>query len=159
MSKEMMKLRGFSRVQIVKKGGKIVGDSGWCGPNQVTLQGFEGILYSIGPGDEPSYRLNSLALGTGGVPASNATALAGELSNTAGATLRVALASISHIGSKTKRYYGTINPMLIGAGSNISNIGLFFSSEPNRIFAGNTYASSALASNQSVYFTYDIQLG
>jgi hypothetical protein len=121
MSKELMKLRGFSHVQIVAKGGKIVGDSGWCGPNQVTLQGFEGILYDIGITPEPSYQIQSLGLGTGGVPASNAMALAGELSNTAAATLRVALAGISHIGSKTKRFYGTINPMLIGAGSNISH--------------------------------------
>jgi hypothetical protein len=46
--------------------------------------------------------------------------------------------------------------MAIGAGSNISNIGIF-AGTPNAIFAGNTYASSALASNQSVYFTYDLQ--
>ena len=150
--KEFMKLRGFSRVQIVKKGGKIVGDSGWCGPNQVTLVGFFGMCGLI------AGWLQSLALGTGGVPASNATALAGELSNTAGATLRFAK-SDSYIGSKTLRYYGTVNPMAIGAGSNISNIGIYPSTESNSLAAGNTYASSALASNQSVYFTYDLQFG
>jgi hypothetical protein len=156
MSKEFMKLRGFSRVQIVKKGGKIVGDSGWCGPNQVTLAGFKFLGYGVfATVSNAQYR--SIALGTGGVPASNATALEGELSDTAAATLRI-LDYYSNIGSKTHRHYGTFDPMAIGAGSNISNIGIF-AGTPNAIFAGNTYASSALASNQSVYFTYDIQMG
>jgi hypothetical protein len=157
MSKEFAKIRGFSRVQIVKKGGKIVGDSGWCGPNQVTLDGF----YYLGRGIFLSALGTfavSIGLGTGGVPASNATALAGELSNTAGATLRV-MRNISYIDSKTHRLYGTINPLAIGAGSNISNIGIFFEAVTNSLFAGNTYASSALASNQSCYYTYDIQMG
>lgn len=155
MFKETMKLRGFSRVQIAGKSGKIVGDSGWCGPNQVTLTGF----YYLGYNALVSgvFLAKSLGLGTGGMPASNATALAGELKNTAAATLRVAF-GYSVIGSKTHRAFGTINPMAIGAGSNIANIGIFFSTYTNMLFAGNTYASSALASNQSVYYTYDIQL-
>lgn len=156
MSKEMMKLRGFSRVRIAQKSGKIVGDSGWCGPNQVTLNGFYKLLQGIFR-TVVATEAEKLALGTGGVPASNATALVGELSNTAGVTLRFAR-QYSEIGSKTFRHYGTVNPMAIGAGSNIANIGIMFGNITNSLFAGNTYASSALASNQSVYFTYDIQV-
>ena len=33
---EGLKIEGFPRVRITEDAGKIVGDSGWVGPNQVT---------------------------------------------------------------------------------------------------------------------------
>ena len=64
MTKEPIKLQGFSRVQI-EQDGKIVGDSGWTGPNQVTDLGYRDFLVcALGSSNTSSY-IGYAALGTG----------------------------------------------------------------------------------------------
>ena len=82
-------------------------------------------------------------------------------------TQRLALASTVYSarstsdGSGTLWLYGTYSSTdnFMTASANISNIGLYNASAAGTLFAGNTYASSQLSSNQDVNYTYQLQLG
>ena len=152
------------RVHIVDPDGSITGDSGWC-KNQTTALGLQNFLAGAMAGSAGSKQIAYMALGTGGLVATTGTTLPGEIM---GSTQRVTVASsfssrTTTGGSCTQWFYATFNSansFLTGAGSNLSNIGLYAATTTNdTLFAGNTYASSACASNQSVNATYQIQLG
>lgn len=159
--KSKSKIKGMFRVQLTEDG-KIVGDSGWK-QNQITNDGFNSYLVSqLGTGLTGS-KISHVALGTGGAPASNATTLSGEVStNGSGSVVRAAVTAATSSSSKTLRNTATFSSAnsFITATANISNIGLFGVSGPTTasgtLFAGNTYTSSALATNQNVNITYDI---
>jgi hypothetical protein len=147
-----VKLKNFSRVQIVNETGEIVGDSGFVGPNTVVNLGFnQYLVMSLGSLSGSKY-ISYMALGTGGTIATDATALAGEVGT------RTAVTAASSSSSKTLRLTATFAAGWHTSASahNISNIGLFNTSSSGTIFAGNTYASSSCASNQAVNATYDI---
>ena len=155
VTKEGVKIHGFSRVQLAE-GGKIVGDSGWCGPNQVTNLGFLNYLVHLLGNSAGSSQIGFLALGTGGAPASNATTLPNEIS---ASTKRKAV-TYANVASTTAQFTATFGSTdsFLAASSNISNIGLFaLTTTDNQIFAGNTYASSQCSTNQDVYATYQIR--
>ena len=152
--KDSIKVKGSFRLQI-NEDGKIVGDSGWH-KNQITNLGFNQYLVSlIGNIGTPKY-VTHIALGTGGVPAASATSLAGE----ADVAKRAAVTAATSSGSKTCRFTATFNSSdsFVTATKNISNIGLFNTSAQTTgtMFAGNTYASSSVATNQAINVTYDI---
>lgn len=158
---EPMKIKGMFRVQL-EEDGRIVGDSGWK-TNQITNLGFNNYLVkSLGTG-LGGVPVSHAALGTGGAPAASDTTLAGEVStNGSGSVVRAALTAATSSGSKTLRNTATFSSAnsFITASANISNIGLFGVSGPTTasgtLFAGNTYTSSACATNQNVNVTYDI---
>jgi hypothetical protein len=154
-NKDLAKIQGFSRVQI-EEDGNIVGDSGWCGPNQVTNLGFTYYLADLIGKSSSSLQIAHAALGTGGAPATDAVVLAGEIS---GSTKRQAV-TYANVASTTAQFTATFsssNSFLAGA-SNISNIGLFNgTTTTNTLFAGNTYASSSCNTNQNVNVTYQIR--
>jgi len=152
--KDGIKIQGFSRVQITEEG-KVVGDSGFVGPNQITNVGFLNYLCHVLGASAGSRLVAFIALGTGGTIASNATALAGEITSS---TQRVA-PTYANVGSTTAQWTATFSSsasFLAGA-SNLSNIGLFNSSAENSIFCGNTFASSSCNTNQNVNVTYQIR--
>ena len=154
MSKDGTMIQGFSRVQI-EEDGKIVGDSGFIGPNQITNVGFLNYLCHLLGNSAGSRQVAFIALGTGGAPASDATGLAGEIMSS---TQRKA-PTYANVGSTTAQFTATFasgDSFLTGT-SNLSNIGLFNSSAENSMFAGNTYASSSCATNQSCNVTYQIR--
>jgi hypothetical protein len=107
-----------------------------------------------------------MALGTGGAPASTDTVLAGEVfhKSTNATTNSRAAVSTSVVASATAQFtaaFASANSFLT-ASANISNIGLFNSyltslANVGTLFAGNTFASSACATNQSVNATYQIR--
>lgn len=142
-------LRGFFRVNIVDPDGKVKGDSGWL-ENQITTEGRRNVARLIG-GLSGSSAWSHAALGTGGVPASNATSLAGEVE------ARTAVSAATN-GSTSVQFLATFG----SAGSfvtntqNISNIGLFPAATGSTLMAGNTFASSSCATNQNVNMTYTI---
>lgn len=147
-----MKVRGFFRVQITEDGKGVMGDSGWK-ENQVTNLGIRQYLVdwlSSGAGKSVTH----MALGTGGAPASNDTSLAGEVQ------VRQAVSS-SIVASGTAQFTGAFASAnsFVTASANISNIGLFNTSTAGAgtLFAGNTFASSSCATNQSVNATYQIR--
>jgi len=155
------KVVGMFHVQI-EEDGRIVGDSGWR-RNQITNLGFnEYLVKSLGTSLTGS-KISHAALGTGGAPAASDTTLSGEVStNGSGSVVRAALTAATSSGSKTLRNTATFSSAnsFITASANISNIGLFGVSGPTTasgtMFAGNTYTSSTVATNQSVNVTYDI---
>ena len=152
--KDGIKIQGFSRVQITEEG-KVVGDSGFVGPNQITNVGFLNYLCHVLGASAGSRLVAFIALGTGGTIASNATALAGEITSS---TQRVA-PTYANVGSTTAQWTATFSSsaaFLAGA-SNLANIGLFNSSAENSIFCGNTFASSSCNTNQNVNVTYQIR--
>lgn len=155
-SKDGVKVKGCFRLQIVEdKDGKphIVGDSGWR-YNQVTNLGFNQYLVSALGSIAGSKYVSHMAIGTGGAPAASDTALTGEQS------VREAVTAATSSGSKTVRFTATFASAdsFVTASKNISNIGLFNTSTAagGTLFAGNTYTSSACATNQNVNATYDV---
>lgn len=146
-----IKIRGFFRVQIKNQDGSLFGDSGWC-KNNVTNEGIRHFLARALGALAGSSQIGSAALGTGGAPADGDTTLAGEL----GENVRAAVTAATS-GSTSVQFTGTFDSAnsFATASRNISNIGLF-AGAGGTLFAGNTYTSSACATNQNVQFTYRI---
>lgn len=153
MAQETVKARGFFKLDIVNPDGSVATKGAWR-ENQIVNTGYQDMLMYLLAGSAGSLRPSHAALGTGTVPASNATTLAGELTETAG---RMALTTGTS-GSKTVVYTFTLASGVIAAASTIQNVGLFSGSTQGggTMFAGNTYATSSLATNQAVNGTYNI---
>lgn len=160
-----MKVRGFYRLQLTEdKNGKeiIVGDSGW-NENAVTNDGFNNYLIKTLGALSGSAQISHMSLGTGTQPGVSATSLPGEVStNGSGSVVRSAVTAATVAGSRTAQFTATFSSAasFLTAAANISNVGLFNVSGPTTasgtVFAGNTYASSACATNQNVNATYNI---
>ncbi len=148
-----IKAKGFFRLKIMEDG-RVVGDSGWE-PNQIVDNGFQQFLMYAIIASAGSKTATHAAIGTGTVPGASATTLPGELTDAAGC--RCALTTGTS-GSKTVSFTFTLNSNVITAGRTIQNVGLFNGSTTSAgtMFAGNTYATSALATNQAVNGTYAI---
>lgn len=149
-----IKVRGMFRVQIEDPDtGEIVGDSGFK-ENLVTNEGFNNFLVKQLGTSLTGSKLSHMAIGTGGAPNATDTTLSGEQS------VREALTAATSSGSKTLRCTATFasQDSFVTASKNISNVGLFGTSTAagGTLFAGNTYTSSACATNQNVNVTYDI---
>lgn len=162
LAQEGIKIRGFYRIQIVDDSGMVVGDSGYK-ENAVVNLGFNNYLVKTLGAVSGSAQVSHMALGTGGAPAASDTSLSGEVStNGSGSVVRSAVTAATSSTSKTMRFTATFSSAnsFITASANISNVGLFNVSGPTTasgsLFAGNTYTSSACATNQNVNATYDI---
>lgn len=153
-NKDGIKVKGFYRLQIQESDNgkmKVVGDSGWV-ENTVTNYGFEqAIATQVGgaAGVPPTH----LALGTGTAPGATDTSLQGEIGATTDGTRMSITTSV--VSSKTLRMTGSLNSAIISAASTIKNIGVFGHSSSGTVMSGNTYATSQLATNQTVNATYE----
>jgi len=152
-------IRGFARVAL-DQNGEIVGDSGWV-ENQVTNAGFAYYLCALVGGTTSSRQLAAVALGTGTVPASNATALPGEITSTNNATAVKRTTFTVSVSDSTKL---RLTATFASGGSHnyqaetIQNIGLFdVTSSTALLCCGVTYATSQWNTNQNVNVTYDLQ--
>jgi hypothetical protein len=155
-SKDKVGIKGFYRLNIMEpdKNGKVkvVGDSGWV-ENTVVNYGFEQITSLVANGTAAGVKPTHLALGTGTAPGVSDTALEGEIDvKTDGSRMTV---STSVVSSKTLRMTGSLNSNIIGGASTIKNIGVFGHSSSGTVMSGNTYATSQLATNQTVNATYE----
>lgn len=155
-----IKIKGMFHLQI-EENGKIVGDSGWQ-ENLITNAGFLNLVNQLGTSLTGS-KISHAALGTGGAPGATDTSQTGEVvTNGSASVVRAALTAATSSTSKTLRHTATFSSAnsFITAAANISNIGLWQTSGPTTasgsLLAGNTYASSALATNQNVNATYDL---
>lgn len=154
-ARDAIRVRGRYRLHIVNPDGTIASDSGWV-DNLVTNVGFQLYLADNIGKSSGSKQVAYVALGTGGAPAATDTTLAGEIM---GSTQRKAV-TYANVSSKTARFTATFasSDSFITASSNISNIGLFATTNTNdTLFAGNTYSSSSLNTNQNVNMTYEIR--
>lgn len=158
MSKETSRIRGMFRLQIQEDDGRIVGDSGWK-ENLITNAGFLNVVNQMGTSLTGS-KISHAGLGTGGAPSASDTTLSGEVLGTGGVVIRAALTAATSSTSKTLRNTATFSSAasFITASANISNVGLFQSSSSGTLLQGNTFSSSALATNQNVNITYDLIL-
>lgn len=157
-----VRMRGFFRIQIHEHDQEdpeappeLVGDSGWQ-ENTITNNGYDLYIARVLAGVSGSSLANYCALGTGTAPAATDTALLGELTDAT--NCRAALTPTT-TGSKTVSYSFNLASSRVTANRTIQNIGLFGTSAVTvgSVFAGNTYATSSLASNQSVSGSYEIR--
>lgn len=153
-------IRGFYRLKIRDENGKIAGDSGWY-ENILTNIGIEKFLHAFS-GTSGTLQVSHISIGTGAVPASDATALPGEgleASKRAAVSLASTVRAASN-GTSTMQFAATLasSDSFITVANNISNIGLFNSITSGSLMAGNTYTSSALATNQNVEMSYQIRM-
>lgn len=150
-----IKARGFFRLQI-NEDGKVVGDSGW-NENAVVNLGFQDYLSATLGAVAGSKQITYAMLGTGTAPAVTDTALNGEITDVAAARCAVTPTTIA---SKTVQFAFTLASNVYTAAKTIQNVGLINHSStvtPGTIFSGNTYATSALATNQAVNGSYQIR--
>lgn len=145
-----IKVKGCFRINI-EENGKIVGDSGWQ-ENIVVNEGFSRFIVQLMLAGANSTRITHVSLGSGGVPSATDTTLAGEHQKRKSV-------SGSEISSKTMRFVATFgsSDSFVTNLATLANIGLFNSSSGGYLFAGNTYSSSQIATNQNVNVTYEIR--
>lgn len=151
-----VKARGFFRLQIQDQSGKVSGDTGWK-QNQVVNLGFQDYLCQTLGGMGGSKTISFAMLGTGTAPAAVDTSLNGEITDVAGTRCAVTPTTIA---SKTVQFAFTLASNVYTAAKTIQNVGLINHSSTataGTIFAGNTYTTSALATNQSVNGSYQIR--
>ena len=150
--KEGIRLRGFYKLQIENQDGSIDGDSGWC-ENITTNLGFQDYIVKNLGKSAGSKQIAYMELGTGGTPNATAVTLPGAIM---GATKKETV-SASLAASSSLELQCTFNSTDRSISYNISNIGLFDTSgAAATLFAGNTYTSSAAATNQNVNATYTL---
>ena len=150
-----MKVRGMYRLQITAPfdENEIVGDSDWI-ENQITNLGIQNYIADCMGGVSGSSLITYAALGTGTAPASNATALPGEITGGTKRTNVTAATTSSNRGGiqYTCTFSSTSN--FLAALSSLNNVGLFGHSSVNSIAAGQTYTQSTCDTNQNVNLTY-----
>lgn len=155
ITKDGITAKGFFRLQI-NENGKVVGDTGWR-KNQVVNLGFQDYLAATLGAVSGSKQITHAMLGTGTAPGTTDTALDGEITDVAG--MRCAVTPTT-IASKTVQCAFTLASNVITAAKTIQNVGLINHSSTataGTIFSGNTYTTSALATNQSVNGSYQIR--
>lgn len=156
--KEQSFVRGFFRLQVMEdRAGRsrIVSDTDWM-ENQITNAGFQSGITSCLGGVSGSSQITYAALGTGTAPAATDTSLNGELTDAAGCRCAVTPTTIA---SKTVQFAFTLASGVITANRTIQNVGLFQTSTTNAgtLYAGQTYATSQLQTNQAVNGTYQLR--
>jgi len=173
MNDTQLKLRGFTKVQIVDPTtGTVVGDSGWK-QNKITSTGFEHMAVGCVSGNPGSITAEGLGLGhftnvnftstqldfdsspsvfNGRILATNANCSSEFVATSNGAILRFHatwLAASNWISQDS-----TINGIGIFNNTNaISNANI----DANKMLAGTTFAESAWSADQEVRATYELK--
>lgn len=172
--KDHVAVRGFFRIRVtegdldkpdslrvigetnVDENGNLI-DDGFL-PNTVTNLGFDQFLCQTLAGMAGSKTVSHMAVGTGGAPAASDTSLSGEITH---ATNDRKTVSPTTVASKTAQFTAAFNSSdsFLTASANLSNVGLFNTSTTaaGTLFAGNTFASSAVATNNNLQVTYQIR--
>jgi hypothetical protein len=156
-TEQMLKVKGCYHLQIEDEKGNIVGDSGPVG-NIVVTEGFRNITRLIANTGTAGTQWSHVNVGTGAAPASNATALPGEVSGTNNTNQRASVTAATSGTSKTLRFTATMASAnsFVTTDESISNVGVFFHSDLASLAAGAAYASSTVGTNQAVNITYDV---
>jgi hypothetical protein len=156
--KDSVTVHGFFRLRIVEeKNGKtvIVGRTPWI-QNLVTNVGFANGIVDCLAGIGGSSQVTYVALGTGTAPGATDVTLNGEITDVAGARCAVTPTNVS---SKTAQFAFTLNSGVYTANHTIQNVGLFQTSTTaaGSLYAGQTYTTSQLQSNQAVNGSYQLR--
>jgi len=156
ITKDSLTAKGFFRLQISEQDGRVSGDSGWR-ENQVVNLGFQDYLCQSLAGMAGSKTVSHAMLGTGTAPGAAATSLDGEITDVAGVRCAVTPTTIA---SKTVQFAFTLASNVYTEAKTIQNVGLINHSstaQAGTIFSGNTYTTSALATNQAVQGSYQLR--
>lgn len=156
---ENIKIEGFFKLHIEDgPTGAIVGDSGWV-QNMITDTGFQHYIVQLMGNSAGSARVSHAALGQGTAPGVTATSLESEVTGSAGAGRKAV--TFSETGSKTAQWVCTFasTDSFVTTTATIKNVGLFSTSTVGggSVFAGNTYNTSTVATNQNVNLTYQVR--
>jgi len=177
-----LKVRGFFRIRVtegdldkpdtlklvgdsgVDADGNLINGDGWL-PNLVTAAGFKEFLALTLAGSAGSKTVSHMGVGTGGAPASNDTTLSGEITHNTNCRVTVAPTTAASGAGYNVSFAGAFNSSasFLTASANLSNVGLFNialssnSQTQGTVFAGNTYASSAVATNNNLQITYAVK--
>jgi hypothetical protein len=155
-------LAGFYRVQIDNGNGKIVGDSGWK-KNLITNSGMQYFLAKLLGKTTGSSQIGYVGLGTGALPATNATSMTGDITGSTKKTSTFAVGYSSRATSTdadTIQFAGTFQSSdnFLAAASTLQCIGLFAESAASAVlFSAGTYATSQCSTNQNVNFSYQVR--
>jgi hypothetical protein len=155
IASDSLQAKGFFRLQVTE-GDKVVGDSGWKS-NVVTTLGKEQYLCrSLGSAAGSKYvSYAMLGMDTAAKSASQ-TALVSELTDALYSRMSVAT-SLTGASSNTIQFAFTLASGLVSTDRTIAEVGLINTDSAGTMFAGNTFASSNLATNQSVNGSYEIR--
>ena len=155
-SSEGITAKGFFRLNILNPDGKVVGDTGWK-KNQVVNLGFQDYLCKTMAGSTGSKVITYGIIGTGTAPGAAATSLNGEITDAAANRCAV---TPTIIASKTVQFAFSLASNVCTEAKTIQNVALINHSSTataGTIFCGNTYVTSALATNQSIAASYQIR--
>ncbi len=155
--KNEIRVKGFFRLQIVDKKGKIVGDSGRI-RNVITNYGWNNCIVPAPLGVAAEVAAFAALGSTAAEVASDASNVLGNVCSATDGTKRfVALTTTAIMSSKTNRvtaaYDGSANSGNVSRA--IQQIGLFVATNPGSMICGQSFASSVLATNQTCNITYD----
>lgn len=160
ITKDDVRAGGFFRIKIGEPDAngrviRVAGDSGFR-KNTIPNLGHQFFLVQALGAIAGSSQLGFAALGTGTAPAQADTALLGELTDAANCRCAI---TPSVVASDTLQCAFTLNSNITTANHTIQNVGLFAASTTaaGTLFAGNTYATSQLQTNQAVNGTYQIR--
>jgi len=151
-------VKGSARLMCVNPDGSLAWKTPWC-HNMVTNEGFDDYICQGLTSTTDAKHLSFMALGTGTAAiVSDATALVGELQNTAGSHTRIGF-TVSVSSSRTLRLYATYvsgSNSHFSAAQTLGCIGLFHTSNSGTMFSALTYATQAISTNQQVNATYQL---
>jgi hypothetical protein len=153
-------VKGFFRLNIINPDGSVGGDTGWK-QNQIVNNGYMYFLQYALASTANALRPNWAAIGSGTLAGAGDTTLNGQLTEIAA---RCALTTGTS-GSKIVQYTFTLNSGTVNENNTISNVGLYYYSSSTQantngtFMAGQTFATSSLATNQAVNGTYQIIFG
>jgi hypothetical protein len=152
----MIKIQGFARIAVYDYGpdgkpGKIASDSGWIGPNQKTNVGFMNYLNYVLGASAGSLLISSACVGTGGTPASSATALGGE-------SMVRRPTTYSAPASTQIQWIASWDSSLCTGSFTVGNAGLVNSSSGGSLAWGISTPGQTWNTNQSLALTYLLNL-
>lgn len=160
------KIRGMYRVKISDPDGVEVGDSGWR-KNVVTSTGLYQIFELIADASPSAGQIGIITLAEGSSVVWSDDDLTSPVAVDSPRSTYVSQATSLSLGASndwsTMAFTGTFSSgWNAGAGAvTLRSIGLYDSSGPGNqlLYAGSTFSSSAVATNQEVQVTYNILMG
>ena len=153
MINQAIKIKGCIRVQLGEEDDgrqKVVGDSGWVNNMIVNLGVQDYLIDWLGAGSGGK-AADTIIIGTGTAPASNATSLEGTTAQSAGSSSIVASRTFQITNSWATADHPGGTPVIRNAALADQGTGSY------TIFCGGTYTTSTWNSNQALSITYQVQ--
>ena len=144
-------LRGFTHLQLVDKAGKIVGDSGWC-ENTVTNTGYNYIAAQVLEASG-SHHVGFMAIGKG------TTTIATDDTGLTSDENKYLAVTPSSVATGTARCTCSFDGSDNSATLTIGEVGLFKTDSTGSMFAGNTFTTSQMTTDQTLNATYELRFG